>query len=104
MPFADFEGIILKVLFGLFGLFFAYIWLYMGIAKKAFIELNEEGISLKTIFSYKKLKWTDNIDVGTYYMNNNTFIGLMSKSNLNKRKDNFITALANCYIYTASFR
>ena len=75
------------------GLFLMLIWIYMGILKKAFIELTEDEITYKTLFGGKTLRWCDIANVETYCTNNNSFIGIISNEKLENQKNNFLTAL-----------
>lgn len=96
-PDNDLSIIIFKVFSLALSLFLAYMWIYMGILKKAFIELTEDEITFKTMFGLKKIQWTDIADVQTYSMSNNFCIGIISKKKLKKRKDNFLTAISDLY-------
>lgn len=79
------------------GLFLAYCWVYLGILKKAFLELTEEGITLKTIFHYKMIQWIDIAYVRTYYLQGNLYIGIVSNQKLIIQKDNILTSLSNAF-------
>ena len=94
IPINDLGGIIFRLLSLVLGLFLAYAWIYSGVMKKTRLELTKQGISFKTMFISKKVNWTDIIDVQTFSMNNNSFIGIMSKETIKKRKDNFMTSLS----------
>jgi hypothetical protein len=97
IPFDGIEGLIYRALCTLLWIFFVYTWLYMGVFRKAYVELSEDGITLKTVFSLKFLKWTDIVDVQTFYMNRNSFIGITSKQKLEKRKDSFFTLISTLF-------
>jgi len=94
IPINDLGGIIFRLLSLVLGLFLAYAWIYSGVMKKTCLELTKQEISFKTMFISKKLNWTDIIDVQTFSLNNNSFIGIMSKETIKKRKDNFLTSLS----------
>ncbi len=104
IPVNDLSGIFFRVLLLVFGIFFAYIWFYTGVMKKAYIKLTEDEILFKTLFGIKKLKWTDIANVQTYYKSNNSFIGIISKEKLENQKDNFFTSISNLYggVYSLS--
>ncbi|MGV8984250.1 hypothetical protein [Clostridium sp.] len=94
IPVNDLGGIIFRLLSLVLGLFLAYAWIYSGVMKKTCLELTQQEISFKTLFISKKLNWTDIIDVQTFSLNNNSFIGILSKETIKKRKDNFLTSLS----------
>lgn len=77
--------------------FVTYAWFYIGILKKVYLELNEEGLRLKNIFSTKKMRWTDLAYVEVYSKSHSKFIGLVSKQKAKKQKDNFINFLSMFY-------
>lgn len=86
-------NIFFSILGFVLGLFLMWAWVYMGILKKAFIELTEDEIKYKTLFGQKTSKWTDIANVETYCTNNNTFIGIISNEKLENQKTNFLTTL-----------
>jgi hypothetical protein len=88
-------GWIYRLICLVFGLFCAFGWLCIGVMKKVFVELTEEGVTYKSLFGSKQIKWTNIVDVKTYCMNNNTFIGIVTKQELMKRKNNFLTVLSD---------
>ena len=94
LPMNDLGGIIFRLLSLVLGLFLAYAWIYSGVMKKTCLELTKQQISFKTMFISKKLNWADIIDVQTFAMNNASFIGIMSKETIKKRKNNFLTSLS----------
>lgn len=94
IPINDLGGIIFRLLSLALGLFMAYAWIYSGVMKKTYLELTEQEILFKTMFTSKKLKWSDIVDLGTFSMNNASFIGIMSKETIKKRKNNFLTSLS----------
>lgn len=94
IPINEVVWIFIRILSLVLGLLLVYCWIYMGIMKKAFIELTEEGVLFRALMS-KKIKWTDIIDVQTYCINNNFCIGIISKEKLKKRKNNFLTLLSD---------
>ncbi|MHB8964234.1 MAG: hypothetical protein ACYC5K_13890 [Saccharofermentanales bacterium] len=79
-PGSGLGGIIYRGSCILIALFFAYIWGYIGLLKKATIELSHDGISIQLPFYYKKLKWSEISDVQTYYSSHNSYIGITSKA------------------------
>lgn len=97
IPINGLEGILYKLLCLASSLIFAYCWIFVGVLKKAYVELTEDGLLLRNAFIHKKLKWNDIVDVQTYCMNNNSFIGIISKEKLKKRKDNFFTFISSQY-------
>lgn len=94
IPINDLGGIIIRLLSLVLGLFIAYAWIYSGVMKKTCLELTKQGISFKTMFISKKLNWTDIVDVQIFFLNNASYIGIMSKETIKKRKNNFMTSLS----------
>ena len=85
---------IIIAMFTVIDLFLFYCWFYNGVLKKAYVLLNDEGITVKLIFGKKSIRWTDIAGVQTYYYNHNSFIGILSKQKLRKRKDTFLSFLS----------
>lgn len=88
-------NILFRILGLVLGVFIAWVWIYMGILKRGFIEITEDEIKFKTLFGLKTVKLIDIASVETYCMKNNTFIGIVSNEKLKKQKDNFLTLLGN---------
>lgn len=94
LPDKSLTGILIRLLSLVFGALFVYSWFYMGVFKKGYIGLTQDEISLKTNIGFKKLKLKDIVNLQTYCVNNNMFIGMTSKETLGKRKDSFWTSIS----------
>jgi hypothetical protein len=93
----DMNGIILKYLSPILVFMLAIPWIYTGILKKGYIELSDEGICIKTIFSTQKIKWIDIYNVFTTSTAKNGAIHIISKQSLKKKKASILHSFTNLF-------
>lgn len=79
----------LKIIFAALGLFLAYSWLYIGIFRRSYLKIDNNGVMLKSMFGTRKVCWGDIENVNTYYASHNTYIGIVTNEKLKKQKYNF---------------
>lgn len=97
LPIDDPMFVFIKIFSFVLGMFFLVMWLYTGVLKKTAVILNRESITFKTIFGEKSVQWAEIALIQTYSQSNNTFIGIVSKRKLKKRKDNFLGFLSDIF-------
>lgn len=79
LPLDGLEVAVLKILFAFLGLFFLAGWLYTGMLKKAHIELTENVLRVKTMFSSKQIPWSEIESIQEYRQSYASYIGVISK-------------------------
>jgi len=104
LPIHDVEGVISRIFSELFVAFFFYLWLFTGVLRKAFVELDGEGITVKTAFFKERLLWSD---VALLYSTGNIRICFVSRKKYEKKTNNpsaISTMFSNKYSLVLSLK
>ncbi|MFW5785592.1 MAG: hypothetical protein ACOCW1_05350 [Chitinispirillaceae bacterium] len=90
IPFEEMEGSVLfrilmyYLLCPALGLAFIVGPIIMNVMKKSRIIIDEHGMRFKTLFIRKMIMWDDVVDVETFSMNYNDFLGIVTRDKVEK--------------------
>lgn len=91
------EAIFFKIFSITFFLLFLSMWIFLGIIRKAYVELTEDAIKIRSFFKTSIINWKDIFDIGVYKQGYNTMFGIITKAKAKKRKDYFLTLLNDLF-------
>jgi hypothetical protein len=91
------EAIFMKGFSALLVILFLYTWIFIGILRRSYLELNEKDIKIKTIFGSKKVNWSEIQDIQVFTQSHNTMVGIVLKEKTKKQKQSFWNELNDLF-------
>jgi len=86
--------LLMKIGSPLFGAFCLYAFLFQNLLKKSYIDIDIDKIDFHQMFGTKTIWWDDVLDISTYTLNHNEFLGFITKQKVEKaQKGGFFSML-----------